>query len=740
MHAPAALAMNASIDDLIHLGLDHHRAGRLAEAERLYRDALAQEPNHPGALHLLGVIAHQVGRNDVAEQLIRRAIDRAPIVPEFHNNLGEALRHAGKIDEAAESYLRALALDPDNAQALTNLGVVRRMQGRFDESESSLRRAIELAPQSPLAHRQLGLLYTVTRRHDLAAEAYANAAQLDPRDAETQVNLAMAMKESGRLEAAAAACRRATYLRPDWAEAHCNLGAILQAMGRTNEAIEEFTRAIECKPGFAEAYNNLGFSLLKQDRLDEGIFALREAVRLSPSSANAYGNLGNALQKLGRTDEAVDTYRKAIELRPDLRIAHANLLLALNYDANVDPKAVFEEHVRWGERHANHIRVIGPSADHDRDPNRRLRVGYVSPDFWQHSVAFFIEPIIEAHDRQNVEVSCYSDVTPANADAVTDRVRSKADHWIDARGMSDEQLAGRIRDDRIDILIDLAGHTAGNRLLAFARKPAPVQMTYLGYPNTTGVRAIDYRVTDTYADPPSAATDGLHVEKLIRLPRCAWCYRPHDDAPDVAPRPPVVDRGFITFGSFNKAVKLSPATMETWAKLLAAVPNSRLVIKSVTLRDERGRQYRQEMLERHGIDPSRLQVVGKTHKLADHLRHYHEIDIALDTFPYNGTTTTCDALWMGVPVVALAGDRHVARVGVSLLSNVGLPELIASSPDDYVEIAATFARDRDRLVHLRQTLRERMRQSPLMDARGLARDLETAYRHAWTTWCAAGRE
>ncbi len=730
--------MNASIDDLIHLGLDHHRAGRLAEAERAYREALAREPNHPGALHLLGVIAHQVGRNDLAEQLIRRAIDRAPIVPEFHNNLGEALRHAGKIDEAAGSYLRALALDPDNAQALTNLGVVRRIQERYDESEAALRRSIELTPTSVLTHRQLGLLYTVTRRHDLAADAYATAAQLDPRDAESQMELAMALKRTGRLEAATAAARRATYLKPDWAEAHCNLGAVLQASGRTGEAIEEFTRAIECRPGFAEAYNNLGFSLLKQDRLDEAIFALREAVRLSPASANAYGNLGNALQKLGRSDEAIDIYHKAIELRPDLRIAHANLLLALNYDPNVDAKTVFEEHARWGERHASPVRMIGPNADHDRDPARPLRVGYVSPDFWQHSVAFFIEPIIEAHDRAKTEVFCYSDLPPAAADAVTQRIRSKADHWVDVHGMSDEKLAARVRHDRIDILIDLAGHTAGSRLLAFARQPAPVQMTYLGYPNTTGVRAIDYRITDAFADPVGAA-DELHVEKLIRLPRCAWCYRPHDEAPDVAPQPPVVERGYITFGSFNKAVKIAPATMEGWAKLLARVPNSRLVIKSISLRDEPSRQHRQEILEKHGIDPARLRIVGKTHKLADHLRHYHEIDIALDTFPYNGTTTTCDALWMGVPVVALAGDRHVARVGVSLVSNVGLPELIAASPQEYVEIATALAGDHDRLVHLRRTLREQMRQSPLMDARGLARDLEAAYRQAWKTWCAAPR-
>ena len=481
----------------------------------------------------------------------------------------------------------------------------------------------------------------------------------------------------------------------------------------------------------AETWSNLGFCLIQQRDPHRAESACRRAIELNPKLANAHANLANALMRQARVDEAIAALRTAIGLNPNLRVAHENLLVAMNYRPTHTPHDVYAEHVAWAQRHANHLGDDAPPHANDRDESRRLRIGYVSPDFRRHSVAFFIGPLLAAHDREQVEIFCYSDVE--QPDDTTARIQQLAEHWRDCRSIADDRLAQIVRDDRIDILIDLAGHTAGNRLLAFARRPAPVQVTYLGYPNTTGMAAMDYRITDALADPPGL-TDAFHTVQLIRLPRSAWCYRPPAEAPRVADAPPSVSAGHVTFGSFNKLAKISPSCLDAWAELLRMTPGSRMIIKSTALGDATLRQrLATEFAARH-VAAGRVDILGPIAATFEHLAMYARVDVALDTFPYHGTTTTCDALWMGVPVVTLAGQTHVSRVGVSLLHAVGLDDLVAQTPQQYVEAASQLAGDALKLRQLRSDLRGRMKSSPLMDASSLAREIESAMRLAWQRW------
>ena len=396
-----------------------------------------------------------------------------------------------------------------------------------------------------------------------------------------------------------------------------------------------------------------------------------------------------------------------------------------------NPDEILAEHRRWAQVHAN---VPGgvPRYANSRDPARRLRVGYVSADFRSHAVGFFFEPLLANHDRNVVEAVCYSGV--ARPDATTERLRSMASQWRDIGGLSTEQVASMIRADGIDILVDLAGHTSGTRLKVFAHKPAPVQVTYLGYPTTTGLPVMDYRFTDELADPEGE--DVYYTEKLLRLPGAFLCYRPLDNCPPVSPLP-AMEKGYVTFGSFNNLSKISPSVISLWVKLLQEVPGSRLFVKNPSLTDTATRERYYGLLEKQGATRDRVELQGRTATQAEHLALYSRLDIALDTFPYNGTTTTCEAIWMGVPVITLAGQRHAGRVGVSILSNAGFGEWIARTPEQYITLAAGLAADVKKLAALRANLRQRMSDSPLCDGQVFARKVETAYREIWRAWCAS---
>ncbi len=560
-----------------------------------------------------------------------------------------------------------------------------------------------------------------------AEQGYRGILEQCPSHSDALHLLGVIALQTGQIDPALALIQRAAALRPDVASYRNNLGLVLERAARDGEARAAFEAAIELDPQYAEAFNNLGQLLMRGDELVAAEECLRRAIELAPDYAEPRVNLGNLLKDCGELDEAIASYRRAIALRPDLSPLHSNLLLALHYHADCSAADLAREHRLWAERHVAPVARHGRH-ENDPQPGRRLRIGYVSPDLREHSIARFLLPILEAHDRARFEIFAYSDAS--RPDSVSALIRRNVDEWRETYTLSDHAVAESVRRDRIDILVDLAVHSGRNRLLAFASKPAPVQMTYLGYCSTTGVDAIDYRLTDRYLDPPDADLDH-YAEQSIRLPACYWCYSAPQRA-EGADFPVERRAGPPTFGCLNNFAKVTPATLRLWARLLLAVPSARLLLHA-----RAGAQCRSaiDTLRRAGIDASRVNFVGRK-PLAEYLSTYRDIDVALDPFPFGGGTTTCDALWMGVPVVTLAGRTAVSRAGSSLLTNAGLGHLVADSADRYVELGSALMRDRARLGAARAAQRFKLESSQVMDLKRFVRDLENAYRTAWQSWCA----
>ena len=595
--------------------------------------------------------------------------------------------------------------------------------GRLAEAEGLYTRILAVAPDHADCLHLMGVLANQTGRGELAVRLIGEAIARDGGDAAYHSNLGNALHALGRLEEAGGSYRRALALKPDYAGAHYNLASLLQAQGRCEEALGHFERALALWPGHPDLHSNCGAALMELGRLSEAMVRFERALTLKPDHAEARNNLGKVCQELGRMAEAEAHYRETLRLRPDYAEAHSNLLMTLTYLSDRPADRLFAEHREYGRRRD---RPVSPHAN-SREPGRRLRVGYVSGDFRRHVVATFAEPVLAVHDSAAVGVYCYSETR--RPDVVTARFKAMAEVWRDTAALGDEELAAQIRADGIDILVDLAGHSSFNRLPVFARKPAPVQVTWLGYPGTTGLAAMDYRLVDPVSDPEDSA-DTLATEALVRLRDGFLCYRP-PPAPEPGREP-----GPLTFGSFNNLNKLSEPVLTLWAKLLCRLPEARLLLKSRQLADPAVTRALRGAFKCRGVAGERLDLRGWTAGPEAHLETYRRLDIALDPFPYNGTTTTCEALWMGVPVVTLAGDRHAARMGTSLLTRLGLEELIAATEDGYLEIAATLAADPGRRARLRTELRGRMAASSLCDAAALARRLESAYRTMWRQWCA----
>jgi len=585
---------------------------------------------------------------------------------------------------------RILDAEPGNAEANHLLGVILFRSGRRDEALSSLRRAIALNPQFARAYSDLAAVLGSRGKHDKALVCAQEAVRLDANSTNAQNNLGVTLERWGRLEEAAAAYRAAIASNKTWAVPYNNLGNALRKTGRLREAVAAHEQALALKP-YIEAYNNLAATLAEQ----------------------------------GEQEKVIECHRRAVALAPSSAATHSDLIYSMLASPRVTPGQIYQESLDWANRHADTLGAV--TFSNGPDPQRRLRVGYVSPDFRDHPVARFIEPVLREHDRSSFDVFCYSAVT--GADRSTERLRSLADSWRDIARVSDSAAADLIRSDNIDILVDLAGHTAGNRLLVFARRPVPVQVSYLGYPATTGMKAIGYRITDHWADPPG--NEALYSEELVRLPDCAWCYQPPPAGPKVGPLP-ALTRGHVTFAALHRQHKITPEFIELWSRILAAFPDSRLLVAARAL-DASDTSIIERYTQR-GIDRSRIEIVAAR----DHPRYLNALngaDLALDAFPYNGTTTTCDALWMGLPVVTLAGKAHVSRTGASLLSAVGLQNLVATNESEYFGLATALAADPDRLNRLRSDLRDRMARSPLTNARNLTRAVEHLYRTAWAQWC-----
>ncbi len=719
-------------DAYSNLGAALLEQGKLDDAIAAFRQAIRIKPDYVQAFSNLGNALRNQGKPDEAIAAYRQAIGISPGYADAHQNLGVALRDLGKYDEAITAYREAIRINPGSADAHFNLAVALRDQGKLVEAVAACCHAISINPKLALAHYNLGNVLQDQGKLDEAIEAYRQLIRISPDFADAYSNLGVALRSRGKLDESIAAYRQAIRINPDLAEAHSNLGLALRDQGKLDEAIAEYRHAICIKPDYADAHSNLGITLRDQGKLDDAVGEFRQAIRIKPDYAAAHSNIGNALEDQGKFDEAVAAYRRAFAIKPDLAEAYSNLLFCLNRIETVTADQLFAAHLEWEERFGRQApRPTGYA--NDRIAGRRLRIGYVSPDFRQHSVAYFFEPLLQAHDRQQVEVFCYAEVR--RPDAVTARLERLCDHWLVTVGLSDDELAERIRTDAIDILVDLSGHTADNRLRMFARKPAPLQVTWLGYPNTAGLKAIDYRLVDDVTDPAPEA-DAWASETLVRLEGGFLCYGGSKDAPEPVVRS-TQEADTVTFGSFNNPSKVSASTFDAWAKLLTRLPQARLLLKGKQFADDGTHTLFLGRLSQRGVSADRVKLVPSLPDAAAHLAAYHWVDVALDPFPYNGTTTTCEALWMGVPVVTLRGDRHAGRVGASLLTQIGLSDLIAGSVEEYVEIAATLAGDPVRRNNLRCALRPRMAAAPLCDGNAFARKIEAAFRAMWQRWCEA---
>jgi predicted O-linked N-acetylglucosamine transferase (SPINDLY family) len=703
-----------------------------------------------------------VGRHDAAVEMIGKAIAIRNDVPFFHNNLANALKAQGKPGEAASGYRRALALKPDYADALVNLGVILKAQGKLEEAAECYEKALKLNPASAEANNNLGNIRASQERFDDAVAAFRRAIALRPDYAEAHYNLGNIFKAQARPDDALACYERAMALKPDYAEAHYNLGNLLNEQGKLDKAAEHLASAIELRPDYCEAYINLGNVRYAQAKMDDAVMCYEQALRinsdsaeahcylgatlqlqnkfdaaithldqaraLDPKSATILDHMGTAIKDKGKLEEAIGYYRRALELSPDFAAINSNLLLTMVYAASVSPRELADEAREYGRRIADPLLRARPLL-RDKDPERKLRVGYVSPDLRDHAVTYFVEPLIKLHDRKKFEIFAYSNAL--YEDHVTERLKQEFDVWRDIRKLSDDEAADLIEADKIDILIDLAGHTGYNRLPVFARKPAPVQVTWLGHPATTGMKAMDYRITDPYAEP-EGMTEHLNTETLWRLPEIFCCYGAHESNPAVIDHPPFEDNGYITFGCFNNFSKVTDPVLEVWAKIMAQIPDSRLLLEIRGIDSPPFRDSVEERLRRFGLPMER--VILEPRKRSNQFVLYNKIDIALDPFPCAGGTTSMDALWMGAPFVTLAGNHFVSRMGVTFLTNIGLPELIAHNAGEYVKIATDLARNKDRLRALRHNLRERVTASPLMDQERFTRNMEAAWRGMWRKW------
>lgn len=680
---------NNDVNALLQQAAKLFQQGDLQQAQSCASSLLKLSPNHVGAIQLLGGIKAGLGDYQAAINLFSDAVKINPRLPNNFNNLSYVLHITGRLEEARQASLKAIQLNPEFAEAYNMLSVILKDLGQLEQAINSVQRALQL-------------------RSDFI-EAY-----------NTLISI---MIDMGRVDEALPVCNKALQLRPDFAEIHNLLAIVLSRLGSIDDAQKSSRRAIELRPDFAPFYDTYGTILSEKGLMQDALDAYDKAIELNPGYTTSYYNRGNVLNNLGHFDEAETDYRKAMMLKPDHAEAHSNLLFSQASAAKLSHKDMLDEQKQWDSIHGEVGRLNTLSTRVMNDTKgARLRVGYISADFCMHPVGYFFEPLLVGHDRSKVEIFCYANMYESQADAVTHRLYKLSDHWQYVKGSNDFELAKLIHSDELDILVDLSGHTRGNRLKVFTYRPAPVQAMYLGYCASSGLQAMDYWITDEILHPSD--TLELSSEKSIRLPRCSFCYQPPHEAGAHPERD--FNSECVVFASYSHLSKLLPPVIEVWSKVLNRVPGSRMSIMDKYMNDIKTRDRLINQFESHGISKDRLIISGNL-PYTDYYNSYSSVDIVLDPFPRTGGTTTADALWMGVPVVTLAGDRYAGRISASKLHAVGLDNLIADSPDQYVEIAARLAKDEDYRRSLRQELRNRMVSSELCDSPGLAEALEAAY-------------
>jgi predicted O-linked N-acetylglucosamine transferase (SPINDLY family) len=787
----------ATIPEALTLALQHHQAGRLQQAEALYRQILQVAPDHPEVLHRLGVLAHQRGEHAVAVRLIQQAIGYNPHEARFHNNLGAAYQALEKLEEAEAQYRKALALRTDYAEAYKNLGNVLKEQGKLEEAISHYqhalalrtnypevhcnlgstlkelgnldeavvhyRQALALRPSFPEAHNNLGVALAEQGLLGEAIVHYHQALVIRPEYAEACYNLGNALKAQGELRDAVTQYQKALNISPDYAEAHTNLAAILQGQGRLEVAAVHARQALALRPTDADAYFNLGIILQEQGSLEESRTMLQQALALKPGHAEAHTHLGLTLQDLGQREEAILHYRKALELKPDYVEAENQLMhqrqrlcdwegLEALFDrqrvvlreqpsANIPPFTILSFPTSPAEQLlcarnwvANCLAPVarrgeGLAFDFPRTPKARLRVGYLSPDFRQHPVAALVVEVFGLHDRTRFEVVGYS-YGPEDGSALRKRIVQGCDRFVDIRGNSFQEAAQRINGDGIDILVDLTGYTRWARTHILALRPAPIQVSYLGYGGTMGGDFIDYIITDRFTTPPDQ--QAYFTERLVYLPDC---YQVNDRQRPIADQTPIREEcglpepGFV-FCCFNNTYKITPAIFEVWMRLLRDVPGSVLWLLATNPRAVAN--LRREATVR-GTQPGRL-VFGPHLPQEQHLARLRLADLFLDTLPVNAGATASDALWAGLPLLTCVGGTMVSRVAGSLLTAAGLPELITYSLEEYEALALHLALHPKELTELRGRLAKNRLTAPLFDTPRFTRHLERAYEMMWNRY------
>ncbi|XP_044507572.1 probable UDP-N-acetylglucosamine--peptide N-acetylglucosaminyltransferase SPINDLY isoform X2 [Mangifera indica] len=702
-YKPAAECLAIVLTDL---GTSLKLAGKTQEGIQEYYDALRIDPHYAPAYYNLGVVYSEMMQYDMALSCYEKAALERPLYAEAYCNMGVIYKNRGDLESAIACYERCLAVSPNfeiaknnMAIALTDLGTKVKLEGDINQGVAYYKKALYYNWHYADAMYNLGVAYGEMLKFDMAIVFY----------------------------------ELAFHFNPHCAEACNNLGVIYKDRENLDKAVECYQMALSIKPNFSQSLNNLGVVYTVQGKIDAAASMIEKAIVANPTYAEAYNNLGVLYRDAGNITLAIEAYEQCLKIDPDSRNAGQNRLLAMNYINEGHDDKLFEAHRDWGGRF---MRLFPQytSWDNPKDPERPLVIGYVSPDYFTHSVSYFIEAPLVYHDYENYKVAVYSAVVKADAKTVRfrEKVLKKGGKWRDIYGIDEKKVATMVREDKVDILVELTGHTANNKLGMMACRPAPVQVTWIGYPNTTGLPAIDYRITDSLADPPG--TKQKHVEELVRLPECFLCYTPSPEAGPVSSTP-ALSNGFITFGSFNNLAKITPKVLQVWARILCAVPNSRLVVKCKPFCCDSVRQRFLSTLEQLGLESLRVDLLPLILLNHDHMQAYSLMDISLDTFPYAGTTTTCESLFMGVPCITMAGSVHAHNVGVSLLSKVGLPHLIAKNEDEYVRLALQLASDITALSNLRMSLRELMSRSPVCDGQNYMRGLESTFRNMWHRYC-----
>lgn len=713
-----------------------YRSGRHEESIEFYRQAVSLMPQSAEAFCGLGMALQEVGSVEEAAQACRTAISLKPTYMWSHFHLGMALRGLNQLEASKEAFWDALRLEPKVALIHTQCGVTFRAQGKPDWAEAASRTAIELEPTLAIAHYHLGCALRAQGKLDDAALALAKAVELDPRNIEALLERGYVLHDQRKFNDAADVHRAVIRLDPAHALALRQLGICLYETGRRHEACDTFEQALRLKPDCTLTLVYYGLSLNWGSRNTEAIEAARRSVRLDPNFAWGYNVMGISFQANSEIDSAVEAYREALRCDRGYVVAHDNLLYCQLFQPQLTLKQIKEAAQEWGRSHADPYKSQWGNWNNTRDPHRPLVVGFVSPDFRRHPVGEFLIGSFEELSREpGWRTICYYNVGIDENDPVTKRFRAAAHAFHEVQSLSDDALAAKIREDRVDILFEMTAHTWGNRLLLFARKPAPIQISWIGVNSTIGMEAIDYLISDRHQIPPECESG--YVERIIRMPDVFNSYSPPGYAPEVATAP-FQRNGYVTFGCFNGAAKIRREMIATWSTVLKRVPRSKMLFRSKEFNDAGIRERYLRLWRECGIEAECIEFVPGRGDHREYLEAYGTIDIQLDTFPYNGATTTVESLRMGVPVVTLVGEGVQSRYSYTFLSVLGLPELAAQSVDEYVEKAVALATDAPRLAALREGLRPRMQQSALCDHKRFVAGFTRELRRAWGEWCASG--